>query len=341
MEEVTLKHAPEFSIIIPAYNAEKFIQSAVKSVQDQSTNDWELIIIENGSTDRTTIICEEYLSDKRITLLHSEKGVSNARNAGIQAARGKWLVFLDADDQLLKDTLEKYKEIDEKYSPDMIIGEYEEKCKEYNGDMQIYQGGTLKDFLRISLENPTQKCNTKAVAFLNTKVQYHGIFFDKDIAYAEDSVFFLETFSHADKVVDVNYPVYRVIYHPASAVRSGKKRLEKEYLPAINKVHDIVKEYQPDFENEQYVFVLNQLLVVLVNDVFARKESVFQQLHDARGVMNIHEYREAIEGVDLSELHGAKKAVFLMMKKNALVGICLAAKVRQQQNKKKVNALYV
>ena len=68
--------SPKFTIIIPAYNAEKFIDIAINSVLRQTLNDWELIIVENGSTDNTTAICMEFLTDKRISLLHSEKGVS-------------------------------------------------------------------------------------------------------------------------------------------------------------------------------------------------------------------------------------------------------------------------
>lgn len=74
---------PKFSVIIPAYNAEKFIHIAIQSVQEQTINEWELIIVENGSTDNTTAVCEKFLNDKRIKLLHSEKGVSSARNKGI------------------------------------------------------------------------------------------------------------------------------------------------------------------------------------------------------------------------------------------------------------------
>ena len=130
--------APKFSIIIPAYNAEKFIHLAVKSVQKQSVDDWELIIVENGSKDDTTAVCEKFLNDRRVSLLHSKKGVSAARNIGIEAARGTWLVFLDADDQLLENALQKYLEIDNEYSPDLIIGEYENNGIKYNSEKILY-----------------------------------------------------------------------------------------------------------------------------------------------------------------------------------------------------------
>lgn len=341
MKDNNLVCAPKFSVIIPAYNAEKFIHIAIKSVQEQSIEDWELIIVENGSTDNTTIACERFLNDRRVTLLHSKKGVSAARNAGIEAAKGMWLVFLDADDQLLNDTLQKYSEIDTEFSPDLIIGEYEDKKIKYNLEKNLYHEDTLKDFLRISLENPTQKCNTKAVAFRNSVVKRCGISFDEQIKYAEDSVFFLEVLKHTKRVVTVFYPLYRVIYYSQSAVRSGERKLDKEYIPAINKIRALLDISDSFIENEWYIFTLNQLLVIFVNDIFSRKKALFMQMKDARDVMEIPEYKTAIANANVSKVRGLKRIVFKMMKTHFMFGIMLAVRVRQKQNKKKEDKFYV
>ena len=333
--------APKFSVIIPAYNAEKFIHLAVESVQNQSIDDWELIIVENGSEDNTTAVCEKFLNDGRVSLLHSKKGVSAARNTGIEAARGTWLVFLDADDQLLENALEKFGEIDHEYSPDLIIGEYENKGIRYNYERKLYQDDTLKNFLCTSLENPTQKCNTTAVAFRNSIVQHYAVTFDEQIRYAEDSVFFIEVLRYSKKVATIFYPVYRVVYNSQSAVRSGKRKLDKEYIAAINRLSTILEMSDPFIKNEWYIFILNQLLVIFVNDIFARRESVFMQLKDARRVMEIYEYKSAITKVDVSKIQGLKKVVFRMMKMRFMIGIALAVRVRQYQNKKKEDKLDV
>lgn len=331
---------PKFSVIIPAYNAEKFIHIAIQSVREQTIDDWELIIVENGSTDNTTAVCENFLNDKRIKLFHSEKGVSSARNKGISVALGTWIVFLDADDQLLNDALRRYMEIDKEYAPDLMIGEYEDKTVDYTYEKKIYQGSNLNDFLRISLENPTQKCNTKAVAFKNSMIQ-QGIFFENQIRYAEDSVFFLEVLKQSKKVVTVFAPVYRVIYYSQSAVRSGNRKLDKEYLPTINRIRTILDISDPFIKNEWYIFILNQLLVILVNDTFSRKETIFAQIKDARELMEISEYKNAIVNADISKIQRMKKIVFRMMKMHFMPGILFAVRIRQKQNKKKENNFYV
>lgn len=332
---------PKFSVIIPAYNAEKFIHIAIQSVQEQTINEWELIIVENGSTDNTTAVCEKFLNDKRIKLLHSEKGVSSARNKGISVAAGTWIVFLDADDQLLSDALQKYMEIEKECSPDLMIGEYEDKTVTYTGEKKFYQGNNLNDFLRISLENPTQKCNATAVAFKNSVIQQQGIYFENQIRYAEDSVFFLEVLKYSKKVATIFAPVYRVIYYSQSAVRSGNRKLDTEYLPAINKICTILDVSDPFIKNEWYIFILNQLLVIFVNDIFARKESVSIQIKDARKLIEIPEYKEAIVNADISKIQRMKKIVFRMMKMRFMPGILLAVRIRQKQNKKKENNFYV
>lgn len=333
-------NAPIFSVIIPAYNAEKFIHNAIKSVQQQSLNEWEMIIVENGSTDNTNAICERFLTDERIKLLHSEKGVSLARNVGINAAVGKWLIFLDADDQLLSDTLQNYFEIDDEYSPDMIIGEYEDRNVTYTYTKKMYQDKNINDFLSISLENPTQKCTSTAVAFRTSVIQ-QGIFFDPLIRYAEDSVFFIEALNRSKKVISYLAPVYRVIYNSQSTVRSAKRKLDMEYIPAINRLHTILNISNPAIKNGWYIFTLNQILVIFVNDIFYRRESASMQIKDARELMKIPEYENAIENADISGVTGMKKIVFKMMKNKFMLGILLAVRVKQQQNKKREQEAYV
>ena len=95
------------SIIVPAYNAEKFIDKCIRSVLNQSYPNLELILVDDGSTDETGKICEEYASkDTRVRVIHKKNsGVSAARNMGLSSAIGEYVVFLDSDDWLDEDIL--------------------------------------------------------------------------------------------------------------------------------------------------------------------------------------------------------------------------------------------
>lgn len=99
---------PRVSVIIPTYNRASVIRRAVESVFDQSFCDWELIIVDDGSTDNTRDLLKPYADHPRVRLFETEnKGVSAARNLGVRRARGAWIAFLDSDDQWLPEKLEK------------------------------------------------------------------------------------------------------------------------------------------------------------------------------------------------------------------------------------------
>ena len=91
---------PLFSIIVPVYKAEKYINECVDSVLAQTFEDFELILADDGSPDRCPEICDEYAKkDSRIKVIHKENGgASSARNSGIEAACGEYVIFLDSDD---------------------------------------------------------------------------------------------------------------------------------------------------------------------------------------------------------------------------------------------------
>lgn len=101
------------SIVVPVYNAEKYIQSTIAMVQSQTFEDWELILVEDGSTDDTRLILEdleENTLDKRIRVIYLEgndKGPAPVRNAGVEAATGRYIAYLDADDVWKREKLEK------------------------------------------------------------------------------------------------------------------------------------------------------------------------------------------------------------------------------------------
>ena len=95
------------SIIIPTYNREEKIKSAIKSILYQTNPHWELIIVDDGSQDNTKLNIEPYLTDSRIKYLYQKnRGVSSARNYGVKYARGSHLIFLDSDDELLPELIE-------------------------------------------------------------------------------------------------------------------------------------------------------------------------------------------------------------------------------------------
>lgn len=98
---------PKISVIVPVYNKQNSIKRCIDSICNQHYADWELLLIDDGSTDASTSIIQSYLYDARIKYFYKENGgVSSARNKGIKHAKGEWIIFLDADDYFFPCALE-------------------------------------------------------------------------------------------------------------------------------------------------------------------------------------------------------------------------------------------
>ena len=114
-----------FSVIVPVYKVEKYLKECVDSVLSQKNGDFELILVDDGSPDGCPAICDGFAkADSRVKVIHQKnKGLSGARNAGMRKACGQYIVFLDSDDKMCSDALQKMKEalVQSKY-PDMLIG---------------------------------------------------------------------------------------------------------------------------------------------------------------------------------------------------------------------------
>lgn len=116
------KNIPFFSLIVPVYNQEKYLNSCIDSLLKQTFSSYEIIIVNDGSTDNCAVICEEYKhkTDKIKVIHQKNSGVFCARIKGLKHAKGQYILMIDSDDKLRKDSLKTlYREID-KYNPDVI-----------------------------------------------------------------------------------------------------------------------------------------------------------------------------------------------------------------------------
>lgn len=120
---------PTVSIVIPAYNAEHYIVKCLDSVIAQSICDYEVILVNDGSTDNTKKIVSEYIHQNNLSNFHlinkNNSGHSSARNTGLSLAKGKWIFFLDSDDWLESDCFESLLSVADKNDADLIIGGYQ------------------------------------------------------------------------------------------------------------------------------------------------------------------------------------------------------------------------
>ena len=176
----------EISVIIPVYNKQEYIAKTVDSVLDQTFRDYEILLIDDGSTDGSDRICDDLAStDERIRVFHTQNcGVSAARNLGIHVAVGKYISFIDADDCIDKSFLAKLRDSIVENDSDLAVCGYEEirkgkKTAHIHKDLS--SGSAVYEAIRQDL-----LCILWNKLYVREKIKH---LFDENISTCEDSIF--------------------------------------------------------------------------------------------------------------------------------------------------------
>jgi len=136
---------PKISVIIPTYNYGKYIERAIDSVLEQSYRSFEIVVVDDGSTDNTRLIIERKDKEKVRYFYQENKGASAARNKGVKESKGKYLIFLDADDALGKNQMFSFEKLSKEHPNEVIYCNWK-KYLEHNGEyQQIYCGESFKE----------------------------------------------------------------------------------------------------------------------------------------------------------------------------------------------------
>ena len=199
---------PQISIIVPIYNGEKYLQPCIDSIINQTFENWELILVDDGSTDGSATICDEYaLQDSRIRVLHkSNSGQAQARNDGMRHADGCYISFVDCDDWLEPDMYENMMDAMLTNKADIVVCGY---AKEYvshrkavnaDGTLSIYKGYQA---LRLILEG---KIGSFLCFMLFSRKVMKEPMADQD--FFEDHATIFKWFSHAGQVVTLHKAFY-------------------------------------------------------------------------------------------------------------------------------------
>lgn len=180
---------PKFSIIIPLYNKEKFIESTLKSVLEQTYQNFEIIIVNDGSTDKSVALAEQF-TDHRIKIFHQQnQGVSVARNNGITYATAQYICFLDADDYWYPHFLETFNSLIENYKNQYVFSAAFEVETKWNTFKSLYSIDSSKKDLVVDFFEASKK---ECVLWTSCAVFEKSVFdkignFDKTIKIAQDT----------------------------------------------------------------------------------------------------------------------------------------------------------
>ena len=188
------------SVVMPCYQSGETVERSVRSVQAQTMADWELIAVDDGSADDTLARLRALQKDEpRMRVVHqANAGVSAARNAGIDAARGEWLFFLDADDRLTPDALATLLDMADD-ALDVVCGAYEMRYADEGGRSERYAcaDGDLQVVLESLIRGDSALNSMCARLYRTAFVQQHGIRAPLGVRVGEDVLFNLDAFAVA------------------------------------------------------------------------------------------------------------------------------------------------
>lgn len=145
----------KISVVIPIYNVEKYLEECLNSVTGQTYGNLEIILVDDASPDGCGAICDRYAeNDRRIRVVHKEKngGLAEARNTGMESATGVYLFFVDSDDWLAEDTLEKLYKGLKKYQADCCVGACVTVLEKENGEKNVQRGTQMRERVETAHE---------------------------------------------------------------------------------------------------------------------------------------------------------------------------------------------
>ena len=233
---------PKISIIIPVYNAEKYLRQCLDSILNQSFRDFEVLLIDDGSKDGSGEICDEYAEkDKRIRVWHQEnQGVSGARNVGLKNAQGEWIYFPDADDIVMSDA----------YS--MMLAIAGEETDYVMCGYEVYdEKGQCTYAISIRQQKNIDRDAALMEMFTSTDYRYQGYLWNKlfkasiikennlsfvrGIKFNEDRLFNVSYLCQIKgKVTYTTTPVYKYIERSTSAMASLTQRYNPDFITDLD-----------------------------------------------------------------------------------------------------------
>lgn len=232
---------PQISIIIPVYNVDKYLNNCLESVLSQSIANFEVLLIDDGSTDQSGKICDEYAKkDSRIRVFHQKNGgVSSARNKGILYAKGEWITFIDSDDYVSETFLNDFGL--SRYKADIYLQGYQ---VEMNGKVfckHVFPVQAISNvpFVRLFVEGEKRNIINSPCCklFKRVIIATFGLAFDTSISFGEDHLF----------VLSYLYYAQRFVLSPAAGyhyVHSKDESLTNRIIPVQELIHYIIHAYQ-------------------------------------------------------------------------------------------------
>lgn len=366
--EIQLKNQPSalplISIIIPVYNAAKFLDQTITSCLKQDYPHLEIILINDGSTDDSKIICEKYQKTSVATTSSSilffdrpHQGVSTTRNFGLDHFSGEYFCFLDADDLLAENFISTLYALAKENDLNYITSGYQrfvgnfptsepqnpasaksskekprkpKSTKLSRESLRIYD---KSDFYKqlLDLNSGYNFCHMKLF-----KKSLRHIRFDESLSVAEDALYNFKILNELNSFGATSAPLYLYRVHQNSTVRTFSEDYAEKYRIALQKIGNYLQENQSNlyqkYQNYFYAFVATHLFFILAN--FCCHKDNKNQLKSIKSLYKIPLFSRAIYLAPLRLFPPQKALVLLCFKFKLILFLRLIGRLRAKQNSK-------
>lgn len=366
--EIQLKNQPSalplISIIIPVYNAAKFLDQTITSCLKQDYPHLEIILINDGSTDDSKIICEKYQKTSVATTSSSilffdrpHQGVSTTRNFGLDHFSGEYFCFLDADDLLAENFISTLYALAKENDLNYITSGYQrfvgnfptsepqnpasaksskekprkpKSTKSSRESLRIYD---KSDFYKqlLDLNSGYNFCHMKLF-----KKSLRHIRFDESLSVAEDALYNFKILNELNSFGATSAPLYLYRVHQNSTVRTFSEDYAEKYRKSLQKIENYLQENQSNlyqkYQNYFYAFVAAHLFFILAN--FCCHKDNKNQLKSIKSLYKIPLFSRAIYLAPLRLFPSQKTFVLLCFKFKLILFLRLIGRLRAKQNSK-------
>ena len=335
------------SIIVPIYNVEKYLNKCIESIVNQTYENIEIILIDDGSNDNSGIICDEYAKkDNRIIVVHKENGgVSSARNKGLKIAKGEWISFVDADDWIEQTFCQTLLNKVTQEQADIALCGYnritDNRIEKINANNQeVFLNSN--EYLVKSLNPQTGFgfCHMKLIK----KEVLKSISFNERIEVGEDALFNIQLSTYIKKAVFLKQPLYNYRINNQSVVKRYDENYANKYLKSMKIIEEYIwQEYNE--ENEEnieikqnyYNFVAYHIMLIIVNYRYHpdNKMCNAQRKNMLKEVINNDLFIIGLKKSNYNNISLTRKITLYTLKHKLYWLTAIICKIRQKQNRKK------
>ena len=328
------------SIVVPVYNCEKYIERCISSILKQTYRNIEVLLINDGSEDKSLEICEKYAKkDNRIIVFDKEnEGVSGTRNLGIEKSNGEFITFVDSDDYLEENFCTEMIERIYKYNVDYVTCGYKRVYD--NGHIEYINNDctekviTSSDYLNLLLN--VQMGYGFAHMKLIKKSAIKNIKFDKNLKVGVDALFNVMLCKNLEKVLIYNKSLYNYYFNSNSVVRKFDKNYDKKYIKSMEMMTQYINEkYKKNkaIETNLQNYIAYHVLLICVNFCY-HPQNENKGIKLVKEVCNYPVLKKAIKNSNYNNLSITRKISLFTLKHKLYFIMEIICKIRQKQFKK-------